>query len=56
MNKTLFDELIKTHTEEEIEAIENQLNELRIESFKEVEEWPDKANITDNTRTTTMQW
>lgn len=37
MNKTLFDELIKTHTEEEIEVIETQLQELREESFKEVE-------------------
>lgn len=37
MNKTLFDELIKTHTEEEIEAIEIQLQELRKESFEEVE-------------------
>ena len=37
MNKKLFDELIKTHTEEEIEAFEIQLQELRKESFEEVE-------------------
>ena len=37
MNKKLFDELIKTHTEEEIEVFEIQLQELREESFKEVE-------------------
>lgn len=37
MNKKLFDELIKTHTLEEIEAIETQLQELRKESFEEVE-------------------